>query len=172
MIRQIDISISRTFNQLTVRIEILSSLLKAITHTSGGWVYLLYLVAIPLLFPIYGLDIAKLGVIGFAFQVPAYLLSENLIKRERPYLKHDIQAVIRPPDKYSFPSGHSASAVLTTLIVSSELPELFPYLLVWMICIFVSRVSLGIHYVSDIVFGAFLGLVSYQMSHIILSYFL
>ena len=106
MIRDLDIHITKTCNKLTTRNKSLTSFLKIFTHSSSGVIYIFYLILIPLILPQYGLDIIQIGVIGFGFQVPIYLLSKNLIKRERPYINHNISALISPPDKYSFPSGH------------------------------------------------------------------
>ncbi len=169
---ELDARITTMINTLSVNYSYLRRFLFLITHTTGGTTNILYAVILFLFFKDTGHDILALGLAAFAFQVPVYFLFKNMIKRERPYIDLDIKLFINPPDRYSFPSGHSASAILTTLIVSSKIPELFPYLLAWVLCIFVSRVSLGIHYVTDVAFGAILGGVSYQMSHIILSYVL
>ena len=131
MLKKLDISISKSINQITTRVTILTNLFKIITHTSSGKIYPIYTVMILFILPIYGLDIIKLGIIGFAFQVPVYFLSKNLVKRKRPYLDQDIRTMISPPDKYSFPSGHCASSTLLTLTINQYIPYLTIYFIIW-----------------------------------------
>ena len=170
MIKQLDISISRVINQLISKISILSSFLKIITHTSSGKIYPLYTIIIPFIFEP-GFQIARIGLIAFAFQVPVYLLSKNLIKRERPSPNDGIDPIIIPPDKYSFPSGHCASSTLFTLIVNQYMPWLTLYFVVWMLIIFTSRVGLGLHYLSDCIFGVALGFISFLIANQVASIF-
>ena len=170
MIKQLDISISRVINQLISKISILSSFLKIITHTSSGKIYPLYTIIIPFIFEP-GFQIARIGLIAFAFQVPVYLLSKNLIKRDRPSPNDGIDPIIIPPDKYSFPSGHCASSTLFTLIVNQYMPWLTLYFVVWMLIIFISRVGLGLHYLSDCIFGVALGFISFLIANQVASIF-
>ena len=170
MIRKLDISVSRVINQLISKISTLSSFLKIITHTSSGKIYPLYTIIIPFIFDP-GLQIIRVGLIAFAFQVPAYLLSKNLIKRERPSPNSGINPIIIPPDKYSFPSGHCASSTLLTLIINQYMPWLTIYFIIWAMMIFISRVGLGIHYLSDCIFGVALGFISFLLANQLLSIF-
>ena len=170
MIKQLDISASRVINQLISKISILSSFLKIITHTSSGKIYPLYAIIIPFILES-GFEIVRVGLIAFAFQVPMYLLSKNLIKRERPSSNDGINPIIPPPDKYSFPSGHCASSTLFTLIINQYIPQLMIYFVIWMLIIFISRVGLGLHYLSDCIFGVALGCISFLIANQILSIF-
>jgi len=170
MIKQLDISASRIINQLITRIDGLSNLLKVITHTSSGKIYPLYTIIIPFTLD-GGFEIVRFGLIAFAFQVPIYLLSKNLIKRKRPSSDDDINPIITPPDRYSFPSGHCASSTLLTLIINQYMPYLTMYFVIWMLIIFISRVGLGLHYLSDCIFGAALGFISFLIANQILSIF-
>jgi undecaprenyl-diphosphatase len=170
MIKQLDISASRIINQLISKISTLSSFLKIITHTSSGKIYPLYTIIIPFILES-GFEIVRIGLIAFAFQVPVYLLSKNLIKRDRPSSNVGINSIMPPPDKYSFPSGHCASSTLFTLIINQYMPWLTVYFIVWMLIIFISRVGLGLHYLSDCIFGVVLGFISFLIANQILSIF-
>ena len=168
-INQIDTYISIAINKLVAGSLYLSTPLKYITHTSDGKIYLLYTILIPFIVPDIGLDIVKFGILAFSIQVPIYLLLKNRIKRERPSKHYKIIQIIKPPDKYSFPSGHCASSSLLTLIINLFIPTLTIYLIIWMCIICISRIGLGLHYFSDVMFGLILGYSTFKFSELIYS---
>jgi len=180
---KIDLYLTHFINKFVCRNSYLSTFLSYITHTSGGRTYILYFIIIPFLPKltnyIISTDLANFlwvygGPVFMFFQVPMYSFLKYIFKRERPYLHHDVTAIINPPDKFSFPSGHSASATLLTLILIQQSSILAPYFIVWMLIIFLSRVGLGLHYASDVFFGVALGSLSFfvtlQLSEYELSY--
>ncbi len=66
----------------------------------------------------------------------------------------------RRQDPHAFPSGHAArAAVLTVLGFALGPAWLGPAMAIWTVLVAVSRVVLGVHYVSDVVGGAVLGIV-------------
>ena len=79
--------------------------------------------------------------------------------------------IIPPPDKYSFPSGHCASSTLLTLIINQYIPALTIYFLIWMVIVLISRIGLGLHYLSDCIFGIILGIISFLFANQILFIF-
>ena len=95
----------------------------------------------------------------------------NLVKRKRPGLDQDIRTMISSPDKYSFPSGHCASSTLLTLTIDQYIPWLTIYFIIWMIIIFLSRIGLGLHYLSDAIFGVVLGIISFVIANQIIIFF-
>jgi len=64
---------------------------------------------------------------------------------------------VRPPDRFSFPSGHTMAAFAVSTVLALHFPALAPALGVVALSIGASRVVLGLHYVSDVVAGALLG---------------
>jgi undecaprenyl-diphosphatase len=64
---------------------------------------------------------------------------------------------VRPPDRFSFPSGHTMVAFSVGTVIALHFPLLAPALGVVALGIAVSRVVLGLHYLSDVVVGALLG---------------
>ena len=158
--KKIDHYITKLINQIILKYRLLSIFFGLITHTSSGKILPIYALLIPVTFPD-GVSILKFGLIGFGFQVPLYFLLKNLIKRERPSAKNQINQIIKPPDKYSFPSGHCASSTLLFCSFSYFNPSTTIYFLIWVIIIFISRIGLGIHYFSDSIFGIFLGVISF-----------
>jgi undecaprenyl-diphosphatase len=73
------------------------------------------------------------------------------------------------PDKYSFPSGHTTTAFALTTVAITHWPGIAPALFVCAGCIAVSRVVLGFHYLSDVIAGAGLGMLSGLSADLILS---
>jgi undecaprenyl-diphosphatase len=79
------------------------------------------------------------------------------IRRQRP--ASEWGSFYRKTDPHSFPSGHAARAfVLATLgMIFAPLAWLGPVLVIWAVLVSLARVSLGVHYLSDILAGAVLG---------------
>jgi undecaprenyl-diphosphatase len=80
------------------------------------------------------------------------------IRRRRP--EGEWGAIYRNTDPHSFPSGHAARAFLIAVIASYFLPSwLVIVLWVWAPLVSLARVAMGVHYISDIVAGAVVGVV-------------
>ncbi len=79
-----------------------------------------------------------------------------LIGRRRPTPRRWIRHM---PRTSSFPSGHAASGFAFAVAVARELPEAGPLLLPLATTVAYSRVYLGVHYPSDVVAGAGIGVV-------------
>ena len=83
------------------------------------------------------------------------------MKRDRPYERIvDVHFRVRPPDRFSFPSGHTASAFLMMMLLSNTFPGLQIPALCWGTSVGVARVYLGVHYPTDVLAGAFLGILT------------
>ena len=89
MISRLDIIITSFMNRLAVRYNFIAFFFKIITYTSSASIYIFYAILIPIITQ-KGIAVTKVGIIGFLFQVPIYLLSKNLIKRSRPKNIHSI----------------------------------------------------------------------------------
>jgi undecaprenyl-diphosphatase len=66
---------------------------------------------------------------------------------------------VHPADEFSFPSGHTAAAFVMVSILGSFYPVLLLPLVILASFIGISRVYLGVHYPSDVLAGAILGIV-------------
>lgn len=86
---------------------------------------------------------------------------QKLVKRERPFEHGSNEPLIKMVWKEpSFPSAHAAIAFATAAASFYASAELFgPWLFVAAAIVAVSRVAVGVHYLSDAIFGAFLGFV-------------
>jgi undecaprenyl-diphosphatase len=66
---------------------------------------------------------------------------------------------VRPPDAFSFPSGHTMNAFAIATVLALSFPPLLPALVFLAASIGASRVVLGLHYASDVGAGAALGVL-------------
>jgi undecaprenyl-diphosphatase len=97
------------------------------------------------------------GAAGLA----VYKLLKRTFVRERPFIRHaGISLAGAPLDRYSFPSGHTLHAVAFTWQACAAFPELTFALVPLALAIAASRVVLGLHYPTDVLVGALLGVAS------------
>jgi len=83
---------------------------------------------------------------------------KKLSHRQRPCQLHPhCWAKVLPPDQFSFPSGHTMTAFSIALVVSYFYPTLEWPLYFLAVSIGLSRVVLGMHFLSDVLAGAVLG---------------
>jgi undecaprenyl-diphosphatase len=81
-----------------------------------------------------------------------------LVKRRRP--EGEWGSIYRNTDPHSFPSGHAARAFLIAVVAAALGPAWLGGLLwIWAPLVSLARVAMGVHYVSDVVAGAILGIV-------------
>ncbi len=81
-----------------------------------------------------------------------------LIRRRRP--EGEWGAIYRNTDPHSFPSGHAARAFLIAALASLLGPSgLALALWIWAPLVALARVAMGVHYVSDVIAGAVVGLL-------------
>ena len=84
---------------------------------------------------------------------------KSFFKRERPVSQEPRPYKMRMPLTTSFPSGHSSTAVVASVLLSEANPSLAP--VYWTVAAVVasSRVYVKIHHASDVVGGVATGLV-------------
>lgn len=91
--------------------------------------------------------------------VAVFVLIKRKTGRKRPCaIAEHCWATLLPPDQFSFPSGHTitAFAILTPLMFFY--PVFLPLFLFLGISIGMSRILLGMHFLSDVLAGAALGI--------------
>jgi undecaprenyl-diphosphatase len=133
--------------------------IKWLSKTGDGQLYLILGVMLWWLEPQHGALFLYSGLLAYMLEIPVYILLKNSLKRERPcYRSSKLSAHIVPSDKFSLPSGHTAAAFLMAALIAHFYPTLSIVAYTWATCIGGSRVLLGVHYPSDILAGALLGL--------------
>jgi undecaprenyl-diphosphatase len=95
--------------------------------------------------------------------VVALLLYRGLkrwTRRPRPFASdRRIQALVRPLDEFSFPSGHTLHAVSFSVVAVAYYPVLAWVLAPFAASVAASRVVLGLHYPSDVLAATAIGLL-------------
>lgn len=87
-----------------------------------------------------------------------FITVKKVVGRKRPcHIEPHCWANLLPPDQFSFPSGHTITAFSVAVSVGLFYPAIFPVMLFLAFSIALSRVLLGMHFVSDVVAGALLG---------------
>jgi undecaprenyl-diphosphatase len=85
------------------------------------------------------------------------VIVKRTVRRTRPAL--DIQGIV-PPDRFSFPSGHTAAAFALAISMFGVIPWIVPPLLFLACAVAYGRMYLGVHYPLDVAAGAALGLLT------------
>lgn len=97
-------------------------------------------------------------VVGLA-SLAIYKSLKNYLVRERPYITWDqVRLGTRPLDLYSFPSGHTLHAVSFSMVAAYYYPSLGLILTPFAVLVALSRVVLGLHYPTDVLIGALIGI--------------
>lgn len=134
-------------------------------------------VALPAGFSAYGLirnddDSFDTGVLLGSSEVLSYVVRYVLkvgFKRERPYqaLSNVNVHHLDSADPYSFPSGHSTGtfAIATMLALRYPKPAVYIPAFVWASMVGYGRIYFGLHYPTDVLAGAFLGVGGSLLVH-------
>lgn len=87
-------------------------------------------------------------------------LVKRTVGRPRPMLGATYASLIKVPDRFSFPSGHSAAAMAIAFAYAVAYPPLAPPLLGVAMAVGLSRVALGVHYPGDVFVGQLMAVLT------------
>lgn len=145
--------------QESVRNPVLTPYVKVITTLGNGGAIWILLTLIMLIIP----KTRRIGCMMVLSLIGTLLINnmliKNLVARTRPYeVVGGLTYLISKPREYSFPSGHAASSFAAAWVMFRQLPKRYgvPALLV-AILIALSRLYVGVHYPSDVLFGMISG---------------
>jgi len=87
-----------------------------------------------------------------------FKILKRSVGRSRPCaLEPHCWANLLPPDQFSFPSGHSITALAVAVSLGTFYPAALPVLMFCAVSVAISRLLLGMHFLTDVVAGAVLG---------------
>ena len=90
--------------------------------------------------------------------VMLFMWLKKVTHRRRPCaIASHCWATLLPPDQFSFPSGHSITAFTFAVPFSLFYPSLIAGLLFCAVSIALSRVLMGMHFLSDVIAGSAIG---------------
>lgn len=130
---------------------------RLISLSADGYLYLIFcafLLASPL--PADRL-LFKCLMLGGGIERAIYFVLKNLCRRDRPPQALNIQGIIIPADRFSFPSGHTSAAFLVATLIGFFFVGVAPLLLFWAVLVGMARVVLRVHFPTDTLIGALIG---------------
>ncbi|WP_297204280.1 phosphatase PAP2 family protein [uncultured Brachyspira sp.] len=135
------------------------SFMKFMSRMGDGYVWaMLYLI-----FYMFRIDYAVLyfsrAISAIFICIFLFLYIKSFFSRTRPYKKHDKIPIMYPPDKHSFPSGHTMVAFAVSFCMGSY--SVGSALLFYPIASLIafSRVYVGLHYPLDVICGIIFGTI-------------
>jgi len=128
------------------------------TRAGDGWLWY----AMGILILLFGGEdrFRALGSAGTAaiLSILLFMVLKRFANRRRPCeIAPHCWATLLPPDQFSFPSGHTMTAFAVSVPLLLIYPDLTAGLLFCALSIALSRILLGMHFLSDVVAGAILG---------------
>ena len=152
--------------QDNVRSDFLTPIMKVITHLGDKGI-LWILVTLALL---WYYKTRKLGVRCMVSMVIGLVITnlilKNWVARIRPYeLIQGLECIVKKADDYSFPSGHTTNSLACAWVIFRRAPKKWGVpALILAILISLSRLYVGIHYPTDVLGGAVIGIGSACLS--------
>jgi undecaprenyl-diphosphatase len=98
------------------------------------------------------------ALMAVAVGIALFIQIKQVCGRKRPCaLEPHCWATLLPPDQFSFPSGHTITAFAMASSVGAFYPGLLAALLFCAVSIALSRILLGMHFLTDVLAGAAIG---------------
>ena len=127
-------------------------------HSGDSWFWAIGLLAVWLSGDSFWKEWAVVQFASICFLAAMVLAIKFSVRRERP--EGEWGQIYRITDPHSFPSGHSARAFLIATIASGLGPPWLAIVLwIWAPLVALARVAMGMHYLSDIIVGALVGIL-------------
>lgn len=148
------------FIQENIRNPLLTPLVRVITTLGNAGAIWILLTLAMLIVP----KMRRVGCMMFVALIGTLLINniilKNLIARIRPYeVIEGLTYLVSKPRDYSFPSGHAGSSFAAAWVMFRQLPGCYGIpALVLAILIALSRLYVGVHYPSDVLFGVLDGI--------------
>ncbi len=128
-------------------------------HSGDSWFWLIALLLIWFLGDQEWHSLASFLIVGMVLLATLVILVKFTIRRPRP--EGEWGAIYRSTDPHSFPSGHAARAAALAMMTLGAGPWWLGVILaVWAPMVGLARVILGVHYLSDVIAGWIIGILT------------
>jgi undecaprenyl-diphosphatase len=129
-----------------------------LAHSGDSWFWAIGLILLYMAGSAFWKEWALTQLLWISVLAVLVLALKFTVRRRRP--EGDWGEIYRSTDPHSFPSGHAARAILIAIIALGLGPLWLGLLLmIWAPLVALARVAMGLHYLSDIVVGALVGLL-------------
>lgn len=130
---------------------------RRVSRSADGHLYLM----LPLLLALFtarGDALLLHAALAFPLERALYWVLKNGLRRKRPaQALPGFESTIIAADEFSFPSGHSCAAFLFATLLVLHFGALALPAYGWAMAVAMSRVYLGVHFPTDTLVGACLG---------------
>ena len=128
------------------------------SRAGDGWLW----IALGLVLLLFGgdrrYDALEAGFLSVGAGLVIFLVLKRVTGRERPCaMETHCWSSLLPPDRFSFPSGHTITAFAVAAPFGLFYPSLLVGLVFCAVSVAASRVLLGLHYLSDVLAGVLIG---------------
>ena len=155
------------FIQEHLRTPALDGAMRFITHLGDAGAIWIVLTLILLFIP----RTRKAGAVCAAALIVNLLITnlalKNIIQRIRPYdVMDSLKILVDAEHDFSFPSGHTAASFAAVWAMRRMLPKkCWIPAIVLAVLISLSRLYVGVHYPTDVIGGAIVGIIAAEISH-------
>jgi len=130
----------------------------AATRGGDGWLWYAMGIVIALVGGRDRFRALAAAVVAVSVGIALQLTLKRVCGRKRPFtLVPHCWTKLLPPDKFSFPSGHTITAFSVASSLGVFYPGILPGLLFCAASVALSRILLGMHFLSDVLAGALIG---------------
>lgn len=129
------------------------------TRAGDGWLWAACALAVLLSGDSSRFEAVSAAALAIGLGILLFRLVKTVIGRERPCrIEPHCWFRLLPPDRFSFPSGHTITAFAAVASIGWFYPSSVPLLLTAALSIALSRIVLGMHFLSDVLAGALTGI--------------